>query len=143
MPHGAIDVDGVTTGPTHQVMVVVPNPMLVAGRRPGGLDAPEQTPIDEHSECVVDPLTGDRAQLGPDRLGHLVGGAVRGLGHGAKDCQALRRHLKSAITKKGRRSDVRRQGHVNHHLVDSGLCQNLEPTQIRGARGRSLRIQMS
>jgi hypothetical protein len=39
------------------MVVVVADPVLEAGRRPGGLDAPEEAPVGEGPEGVVYRLT--------------------------------------------------------------------------------------
>src|SRR5262249_52463386 len=61
---GTIDIDRFSAGATDQVMVVVTNTILVEGRRSGGLDAPEESPLDQHPEGVVHRLSRDGADLG-------------------------------------------------------------------------------
>src|SRR6266545_7970187 len=39
---GAVDVDHPVAGSADEMVVIVANPVLVAGRRPGGLDPPEE-----------------------------------------------------------------------------------------------------
>src|SRR3712207_8118794 len=53
--------------------------------RPGGLDPPQQALVRERREVVVDRLGRHRPDLAPDRLGHYVGGHVRGVRHRAQD----------------------------------------------------------
>lgn len=94
----AVHVDGAAAASADQVVVVVVDPVLVQGGRSGGLDAPEDTPLSEGAERVVDRLAGDGTDLGPDPLLDLLGGAV-GLGrNGAHHGQPLRGDLKSVTT---------------------------------------------
>src|SRR5207237_5216133 len=48
-----VDVDHPVAGSADEVVVVVTDPVLGAGRRPGGLDAPEETLVGEGREDVV------------------------------------------------------------------------------------------
>src|ERR687892_320793 len=59
----AVDVDHTAAGAADQVMVVVTHPILVAGRRPVGLDAPDEALVEHDAESVVHGLTGDGADL--------------------------------------------------------------------------------
>jgi hypothetical protein len=81
--------------------MVVADPIFVERRRPGGLNAPEQTLGDEHAERVVDRLEGDGADLGPDDLGGGFSGEVRLARYGPHHSQALGGHLDAALTKLG------------------------------------------
>jgi hypothetical protein len=67
------------------------------GRRPGRLDAPEQTIVGEDPEGVVDSLPRDGADLGPCLVGHLVSGAVRSSGDRPQNGQALRGDLDAVL----------------------------------------------
>ena len=53
----ALDVDDPTACPTNQVVMVVADLVLEAGRRLGGLDPTKQALVSEHAERVVDGLT--------------------------------------------------------------------------------------
>ena len=75
--------------------MVVADPVLVARRRPGGLDAPQQALVGERGEGVVHRLARDGADLGADDPVDLVGGAVRPLGHGPQHGQPLRGDLQA------------------------------------------------
>jgi hypothetical protein len=52
-----VDVDHPAAGSADEVVVVVTDPILVAGRRPGRLDAPEEALVGEGREGVVHRLT--------------------------------------------------------------------------------------
>src|SRR5258708_8372296 len=54
-----VDVDHPAACSADEVVVVVTDPVLVAGRRPGGLDAPEEAPSRESRANVVHRLTRD------------------------------------------------------------------------------------
>ena len=64
----AVDVDHPVADPADEVVVVVPDPVLVARRRARRLDAPEKALLGEDREGVVDRLDRDRTDLAPDRL---------------------------------------------------------------------------
>ena len=83
--------------------MVVADPIFEAGRRSGGLNAPDQSLGDEEAERVVDRLQRDGADLGPDGLGHGVGRDVGLTGDRAQDRQPLGGDLDTAFTKEGRR----------------------------------------
>ena len=63
----AVDVDHPAAGPADEVVVVVTDPVLVAGRRTGGLDAPEEALVGEGREGVVHRLPGDGTDRRPAR----------------------------------------------------------------------------
>src|SRR5437588_5512081 len=54
---GTVDVDHPAAGPADEMVVVVSDAVLVAGRRPGGLDAPQETLVGEGRKGVVHRLT--------------------------------------------------------------------------------------
>jgi hypothetical protein len=82
-------------------MMVVPYPILISGRRPGRLDAPDEAVLGQDAEGVVHRLAGDGADLGPHVLVDVVGGAVRSTGHRSHDRQTLRRDLQPVLTEHG------------------------------------------
>jgi hypothetical protein len=82
------------------MMVVVADAILVAGRRAGRLNAPEQTLGDQDGKRVVHRLKRDGADFGPDHLGDAVGGGVRLRRDGPQDRQSLRGDLNPAAAKK-------------------------------------------
>src|SRR3954453_95131 len=96
---GAVDVDRFGASATDQVVVVVPDAILVEGRRPGGLDAPDESLLDQHPEGVVHRLPGDGADLGANVLGDVVGCAVGPTRHRPQHGQALGRHLDTLFAK--------------------------------------------
>src|SRR5256885_553654 len=49
----AVDVDRFSARAADQVVVVVTDTILVEGRRPGGLDAPDESLLDQHPKSVV------------------------------------------------------------------------------------------
>src|SRR3954453_13676265 len=76
-------------------MVVVANPVLVAGRRPGRLDAPEEALVGESREGVVHRLTRDGSDLGAYDRVDVVRCAVRSVGHRPQNSKTLGRHLQA------------------------------------------------
>ena len=96
---GAVDVDHAAAGATDQMVVVVADPILVARRRPGGLDAPEQTHVGQHADGVVHRAARDGADVGPDDLDHVVGGEVGPARHRPQHGQALRGDLETLLPK--------------------------------------------
>ena len=102
----AVDVDHAAADAADQMVVVVADPILEASRRPGGLDAPDETLGDQDAEGVVHRLERDGADLGPDDLGHAVGRDVGLTRDGPQDSQSLGRDLNAALPKKVSRADV-------------------------------------
>ena len=74
-------------------MVIVINPILVERRRPGRLDAPDETFLNQHSQGVVDRLPGDGPYLSANIIGNVVSRAVRPLRDRPQDGQSLGGHL--------------------------------------------------
>ena len=72
----AVDVEHGAAASTDQVMVVVTDSILVAGRRSGRLDPADEVLVDQDAERVVHRLAGDRADDGADVVGQLVGRGV-------------------------------------------------------------------
>jgi len=54
------------------MVMVVAYPILEARRRPGWLNAPDQTLSNQDGQRVVDRLERDGPDFGPDRLGHYL-----------------------------------------------------------------------
>ena len=79
--------------------MVVADPVLVARRGPGGLDAPDEAFVGQDAEGVVHRLAGDDADLGPYDLGDVVRRAVRSTGHRRQNGQALSRDLDTVSAK--------------------------------------------
>jgi hypothetical protein len=90
-----VNVDHPAAGAADQVVVVVAGPVLVACRRPGGLDAPDETLVCEDGKGVVHRLAGDDTDLGANGLGDIVRRAVRSTRHRRQHGQALSRDLET------------------------------------------------
>src|SRR5262249_11349595 len=99
--HGTVGVDHAAAGSADEMVMVVPHAALVARRRFGGLDAPDDPLVGEGREGVVDGLQRDRADLGPRGRVDVGGGAVRLLGHGPQNGQALGRYLHPVAAQEG------------------------------------------
>lgn len=82
--NGAIDVAGVPARAADEVVMVVVDPGLVAGRMPGGLDAPQKPGAGESVEGVVDRLCRDAPKPPGDRRAHRV-------------CVGVARHLRDDV----------------------------------------------
>src|SRR5207237_9433239 len=85
-------------GSADEVVMVVANPVLVASRRPGGLDAPEEALLGENAEGVVHRLAGHGTELGPHDLVDVVRGAVWSAGHRPQHSHPLGRDLQTVLT---------------------------------------------
>jgi hypothetical protein len=83
------------------VVVVVADPILEARWRASGLNAPDETFVDEEGERVVHRLERDGADLGPGHLGRTLGRDVRVRRDRSQDRQSLGRHLDAALAKEG------------------------------------------
>ncbi len=73
--------------------MIVANTVFETGGRARGLNASNQAPVGEDSQGVIDGLTGDGPDLGPDDHRDVLRGRVRLIPHGHEDRQALGRHL--------------------------------------------------
>jgi hypothetical protein len=82
------------------MVVVVADSILIARRRPGGLDASNEALGDQKPKGVVDRLAGDGTDLGPHGLGDVIRGAVRSTGHRPEDGKTLGRDLDTVLPKK-------------------------------------------
>ena len=80
-------------------MVVVADAILESSRRPGGLNAADETFGDQNAEGVVHRLQRDRPDFAPDDVGYGVRGDVRLTRDGPQHGQSLRRNLHTALTK--------------------------------------------
>ncbi len=77
-------------------MVVVIDPVLIAGRRARRLDAPDEVIFGQDAQGVVDRLTRDGTNVSPYQLLYLVRGSVRPAGHSSHHSQALSGHLNAS-----------------------------------------------
>ena len=80
--------------------MVISHPVLIAGRRTGGLDTSDEALVGQHAERVVHRLTRDRADLDSHDLGDVVRRAVRASGDRSQDRQTLSRDLQAVLAKK-------------------------------------------
>jgi len=78
--YGTVDVEHDAAFAADEVVMVVPHPILVPCDRSGRLNAAHQVLLDKDAEGVVDGLTGDRTNAGPDVLGQFL---RRGVGPGS------------------------------------------------------------
>jgi hypothetical protein len=96
VPYRAVDVYGAATGAAHDVMVVVIDPVFIAGRRARRLGTPDEVIFGEDAQRVVDRLTRNGANVRPYQLLYLVRRSVRPAGHSSHDGQALSGHLNAS-----------------------------------------------
>jgi hypothetical protein len=78
------------------MVMVVADAIFEASRRSRGLNATDEAFGDQDAQAVVHRLQRDGPDLGPDRLGHRVGGDMGLSGYGAKYRQPLGRDLNAA-----------------------------------------------
>src|SRR6478735_649244 len=81
----AVDVGDGAARPAHDVVVVVPDPRLVACDRARGLDAAQQPRGGQGAQHVVDRLVRHLAEVAPHDLDDGVGARVRTLLHRGQD----------------------------------------------------------
>src|SRR5438270_10364026 len=74
---GAIDVDHPVAVAADEMVVIVADPGLIPGRRPGQFDPPDDPLPRQHRQGIVDRLQGDRTYLLPYLRGDLRHRAVR------------------------------------------------------------------
>ena len=123
---GAVHVDHAAADATDQMMVVVADPILEAGRRAGGLDAADQAFGDQEAQRVVHRLERDGADLGPDDLGHAIGGDVGLAADRAEDRQTLGRDLNAARAKERRLI----RSHGRYHRSNIGFAPKIVRTRL-------------
>ena len=99
----AVDVHHAAADATNQMVMVVADSILEASRRPGGLDAPDESLGDQQAQGVVHRLERDRPDPGPDGLSHALGRDVRLAGDREQIGQALSGDLNAVLTKELRR----------------------------------------
>jgi hypothetical protein len=107
------------------MVVVVTDPILVTGRRPGGLDASDEALVGQDPEGVEHRLARNGTDVGPYDLGDVDRRAVRSTGHRPQDCQTLGRDLDTVLAKKVSWSDGRLQGHGHIIYQTSDSVQDL------------------
>jgi len=69
--------------------MIVTDSILEAGRRPIRFDTPDESPVGEGREGVIDSLARDDADLGPYDLIYVVRRAMWPVGHRLQNCQTL------------------------------------------------------
>jgi len=116
-----VDIHHPAAVPADEVVMIIAGPPLVTRRRPGGLDATDETLVGQDAQSVVHRLTGDDADLGAHDLGGFVRRTVRSARHRRQNGQTLSRDLDTVSTKK--------IGRVVVH--DDRMIQILEFVKIR------------
>ena len=97
---GTVDINSFSAGATDQVMVVVTDSILVKGRRPRRLDAPNEALLRQNPESVVYRLSRNSPDIGPNVRGDIVRRAVGMTRHSPQHGQALGRDLEAVFAKK-------------------------------------------
>lgn len=100
MADGAVDVDCFPTRATDHVVVVVTDPIFKAGRRTGGLDAPDETLLGQDFEGVVYTLPRNGADFGTNVTCDVFRRAVGPTRHSPQHGQTLGRNLDTVSAKK-------------------------------------------
>lgn len=95
MVDGAVNIYDGATFPTHQMMVVVADAVLVERWEAARLDPSDDALVGERAECVVHGLAGDRPEGGAGPGDDLVGGGVLVVGDGIEHGEALCRHVQA------------------------------------------------
>ena len=80
-------------------MVVVTDTILITGRRPRGLDAPDDALLGQDSQRVVDRLSRNGADFVTNILGDFVRRAMRSPRHDLQHRHALSRDLDAVFAK--------------------------------------------
>lgn len=87
---GAVDVTDGTARAAQDVVVVVPDAVLVQGGGADRLDASHDAALDEGIQGVIYRLLGDRTDVRTGKTGDVIGGAVRRSGNRAQNGETLR-----------------------------------------------------
>ena len=87
---GAVDVADGTARAAQNVVVVVPDAVLVQGGGADRLDASHDAALDEGIQGVIYRLLGDRTNVRAGEAGNVIGGAVRRSGNRAQNGETLR-----------------------------------------------------
>lgn len=98
--NGTVDVDGFSAGATDRVMVIVTDSILVKSRRPGRLDAPDKALLRQNRERIVDRLSRNSADIGPNVCGDIVRRAMGTTRHRPQHGQSLGCDLEAVLAKK-------------------------------------------
>ena len=73
----AVDIDHAATVATHQMVMVVVDAVLVSGRRPRRLNAPDQTLLGQHAQGVEHRLSRHRPDAGAHIVDEIIGSGMR------------------------------------------------------------------
>jgi hypothetical protein len=84
------------------VVVIVADTILVPGRRPGGLNPPDQTVFGQHRQGVVHCLPRNGTDLATNRFGNVIRRRVRTTRDGPQHRYPLRSDLQTTVAKKFR-----------------------------------------
>jgi hypothetical protein len=114
LAHGAIDILHPAAHAADQMVVIVPNPILIPRRRPGRLNAPDEPLLRQDSEGIVHPLPRDGPNLGAHVLGNGIRRPMGTPRHRPKHGQSLRRHLDTMVSK--RLGRICHAGSIDHFL---------------------------
>lgn len=137
----AVDIDHPAAGATDQVVVVVAGAAFVPCRRPGRVDAPNQTLFGENAEGVVHRLAGNGADLLPDGRDDVVRGAVRSTRHCRQNGKALSSDLNTVSSEENGRivvHDVSIAPRLDcvKYWIGAGVCSRTTPSPIQQTRRR-------
>ena len=97
---GAIDISRFSTGATNHVVMVITDPILVAGWRSGWLNAPDEAFRGQHPEGVVNRLSRDGTDLGANLHGDEVRRGVGSIRNRPQHGQTLGRNCDAILAKK-------------------------------------------
>jgi len=81
-------------------MMVVADPVFIESRRPGRLNAPDETFLLQQTERIIHRLPRNSADLCADFLCQFIRCGVRPTRHGTQNSQALSSDGKAMLTKK-------------------------------------------
>jgi hypothetical protein len=98
--HGAVDVGCFSTDAADHMVVVVTDPILIAGRRTGRLDAPDEALLGQDFEGVVDRLSRNGTDFSTNVTGDVFRRAVGPTRHRPQHGQTLGRDLDIVLAKK-------------------------------------------
>jgi len=93
------------------MVMVIADPRLVAGQRPRGLDAPQQTGVCQRGQDVIDSLPGYLGKTGPHRTEDGVGIGVWVGMHRIENSDARTGHPKVGVSQLI--SEIRRGWHLS------------------------------
>lgn len=122
---GTIDVIHQIAPSANEMVMIVSNPVLVAGNRSCGLYPTQEVFLNEDPKCVVHGLTGDRSQLVANGFGDVLSGDVWVASHGFHHGDALSGDLEALFSQFVGEIDGVRVVHRRKGSTNSGLGQEL------------------